>query len=171
MIEIKEATVSLEFEIIKNLASEILHEVYDPIIPSTHTDIFLQENLSVKAITNQTELKNFSYYLLNFHSKTVGFLGLQKLSNKIILNKLYVLASFRGNKIGKTALEFVTNLALKNNSTSIELIVNQKNNHSISIYKKNGFKIIESLVNSFPNGYTVEDYKMQKKLHHNQHSS
>ena len=168
MIEIKKATTNFEFEIIKNLAFEILHEVYAPIVPSEHTNIFLQSYLSVEAITHQIAFKKFNYYLLNYQSKSVGFLGIQKLSDKLILSKLYVLSSFRGKKIGKTALEFVFNFASENNINTIELVVNRKNDHSISIYKKNGFKIIESMVNSFPNGYTVKDYKMEKKVFNSQ---
>ena len=164
MIEIKKATTDLEFKIIENLAFEILHEVYDLIVPSEHTHCFLQEYLCQTAIKNQITHLRSIYYLLNFESKTVGFMGAQKQEQKLILSKLYILASFRGNKIGKTALKFVFKFAVKNNFTLIELIVNQQNHHSIGIYKKNGFKIIESMVNSFPNGYTVQDYKMEKKL-------
>lgn len=165
MIEIRKATTKGDFETIEALGFEILHEVYDSIVPSEHTDCFLQEYLSKTTIANQIAFDNFSYYLLNFDSKTVGFLGIQKQHSKLILSKLYVLASFRGNKIGITALTFASNFALKNNFISIELIVNRENHRSIGIYKKNGFKIIESMVNSFPNGYTVQDYKMEKKLH------
>ncbi len=41
MIEIKEANHRFEFKIIEKLATEILHEIYDPIIPPEHTDYFL----------------------------------------------------------------------------------------------------------------------------------
>lgn len=165
MINIKKASSNSEYKIIEDLGFEILHEVYDTIVPSVHTDYFLQEYLSETAIASQIAFKNFSYYLLNFDSKTVGFLGIQKQNKKLILSKLYVLESFRGNKIGKTALEFTIEYATKNKLTSIELIVNRQNQHSIGIYEKNGFKIIESMVNSFPNGYTVQDYKMERKSH------
>jgi ribosomal protein S18 acetylase RimI-like enzyme len=164
MIEIKKAENKTEFKIIEKLAIEILHEVYDPVIPVEHTDYFLAEFQSENAIENQIENENFSYYLLNFDTENVGYLGIQKLKGKLILSKLYILKSFRGRKIGKTALEFVNRFAAENGIEKIELTVNQQNQNTIDIYIKNGFKIIESIVNSFPSGHSVEDYKMEKIL-------
>ncbi|MEW7292823.1 GNAT family N-acetyltransferase [Aquimarina sp. 2304DJ70-9] len=162
MIEIKQVDNSTEFKIIEKLAAEILHEVYDPIIPAEHTDYFLMEFQSENAIRNQIENENFSYFLLNFDTRNVGYLGIQKLNEKLILSKLYILESFRGLKIGKTALEYVNRFATDNGIEKIELIVNQQNQNTIDIYLRNGFKIMESIVNSFPNGHSVEDYKMEK---------
>ncbi|WP_394751087.1 GNAT family N-acetyltransferase [Spongiimicrobium salis] len=162
MIEIKKADNTTEFKIIEKLATEILHEVYDPIIPVEHTAYFLTEFQSETAIGNQIENENFSYFLLNYDTKNVGYLGIQKLNNKLILSKLYILKSFRGLKIGKTALEYVNKFATKNGIKKIELIVNRQNQNTIDIYLKNEFKIVESIINSFPNGHSVEDYKMEK---------
>ncbi|TDQ27529.1 GNAT family N-acetyltransferase [Tenacibaculum caenipelagi] len=167
MIELKKVEKRTEFKSIEKLANEILHEVYDPIIPSEHTDYFLAKFQSEKAIENQITNENFVYYLLNFDGKSVGYLGIQILNNKLILSKLYILKSFRGLKIGKTALEFAHKFARKKRFDKIELIVNQKNKNTIDIYLKNGFKIVESIVNSFPNGHSVEDYKMEKLITEN----
>ncbi|GAA3624207.1 GNAT family N-acetyltransferase [Flavivirga jejuensis] len=164
MIEIKRADKKTEFKVIEKLANEILHEVYDPIIPAEHTDYFLMEFQSENAIEDQIKNENFSYFLLNFNTKNVGYLGIQKLNKKLILSKLYILESFRGLKIGKTALEYVNGFATDNGIEKIELIVNQQNQNTIDIYLKKGFKIVESIVNSFPNGHSVEDYKMEKVL-------
>lgn len=164
MIEIKKADKTTEFKIIEKLANEILHEVYDPIIPAEHTDYFLTEFQSVNAIENQIKNENFSYFLLNFDTKNVGYLGIQKLNKKLILSKIYILESFRGLKIGKATLEYVNGFATNNGIDRIELIVNQQNQNTIDIYLKKGFKIVESITNSFPNGHSVEDYKMEKIL-------
>lgn len=164
MIEIKKAENTTEFIIIEKLATEILHEVYDPIIPSEHTAYFLMEFQSKNAIENQIKNENFSYFLLNFNTENVGYLGVQKSNKILILSKLYILKSFRGLKIGKVALEYVDGFATDNGIEKIELIVNRKNQNTIDIYLKNGFKIVESIVNSFPNGHSVEDYKMEKLI-------
>lgn len=162
MIELLKATNSTEFKIIEELATEILHEVYDPIIPAEHTKYFLTKFQSENAIKNQIENENFSYFLLNYKTKNAGYLGIQKTGNKLILSKIYILKSFRGLKIGKMALKYVNRFATDNGIEKIELIVNQQNQNTIDIYLKNGFKIVESIVNSFPNGHSVNDYKMEK---------
>jgi ribosomal protein S18 acetylase RimI-like enzyme len=164
MIEIKKENNTNEYRIIEKLATEILHEVYDPIIPAEHTEYFLTEFQSENAIENQIENENFSYFLLNYDTKNVGYLGIQKLNKKLNLSKLYILESFCGLKIGKTALEYVNRFATENGIEKIELIVNRQNQNTIDIYLKNEFKIVESIINSFPNGHSVEDYKMEKIL-------
>ena len=81
MIEVDKANNTSEFKVIEKLAKEILHEVYDPIIPSEHTDYFLTEFQSENAIRNQIKNEYFSYFLLNFDSRNVGYLGIQKLNH------------------------------------------------------------------------------------------
>jgi hypothetical protein len=62
MIEIKKANNQTDFKIIEELAYEIMHEVYDPIIPAEHTDYFLTEFQSETVIENQITDKNLTYY-------------------------------------------------------------------------------------------------------------
>ncbi|GAA4274871.1 GNAT family N-acetyltransferase [Aquimarina gracilis] len=162
MIQIQKVNNTLEFETIEKLAFEILHEVYDPIIPSAHTEYFLKKFQSASVIKNQIKNEDFRYFLLNFNKLHVGYLGIQKNKEKLILSKLYIRKSFRGKKIGKVALEFVQQYTIENRFKKIELIVNQQNQDTINIYQKFGFKITESMVNSFPNGHFVRDYKMEK---------
>ena len=164
MIKIKKVTQEIEISIIEKLAGEILHEVYDSIIPPEHTDYFLERFQSVSAIKNQIENKNFNYYLLKYNNQNVGYLGIQQSTQILNLSKLYILKSYRGKKIGKIALEFVNEFALTNGMQRIELIVNRQNQNTIEIYQKKGFKVVESIVNSFPNGYNIEDYRMEKVL-------
>ncbi len=94
----------------------------------------------------------------------MGYLGIQRQDEKLILSKLYILKSFHGKKIGKSALEFVNRFAIENKFEKIELMVNRQNQNTVDIYLKNGFETTESIVNSFPNGHSVEDYKMKKIL-------
>lgn len=164
MIALKKADTETDFNTIEQLAKEVLHEVYDPIIPSDHTAFFLKEFQSASAIKHQIEQENYHYYLLNYADQNVGYLGIQNLHNKLNLSKLYILKSFRGLKIGKAALAFVHEFAIDNNIKKIDLIVNQANQNTIEIYQKIGFKITKSITHSFPNGHSVEDYQMEKTL-------
>jgi ribosomal protein S18 acetylase RimI-like enzyme len=164
IIKIKKATNSNEFKIIEKLATEIYHEVYDKVIPPEHTDYFLKSFQSENAISKQIKNENFSYFLLNIGNTTAGYFGLQKLDKKLILSKLYILKLFRGFNLGNKAIEHVTQLAVDHGFFKIVLVVNQQNQKAILFYKKNGFKIIESVKKSFPNGHSVEDYKMEKRI-------
>jgi hypothetical protein len=63
MIEIKIANNMTDFKIIEKLATEILHEVYDSIIPADHTDYFLTTFQSENAIGKQ--IKNESNEIIH----------------------------------------------------------------------------------------------------------
>ena len=161
MITLLKAEHKTDFRLIEKLAVEILHEVYDAIIPPEHTDYFISKYQTAKIIEDQIANKNFTYYLLNYNSETVGYLGTQQVDTKLILSKLYVLQSFRGKKIGKTAMEFVFEYSKEYKLERIELIANQQNKSAIEMYKKYGFEIVESMVNTFPSGHTIKDFRLE----------
>lgn len=164
MISIQKATTTGHYKTIELLAKEILHEVYDPIIPPEHTVYFLQKFQTVSAIQLQIIKENFQYYLLNFNDIPVGYIGFYIKENVLYLSKIYILESCRGNKIGKTGLQFVQKKAKELKVNKIELLVNQQNESTINIYKKYGFEIVTAVSNSFSNGFTVEDYIMEMKV-------
>lgn len=164
MTQILKASNDKDFQIIESLAKEILHEVYDPIIPVEHTTFFLEKFQTVNAIKQQIIDTGFEYYLLRFNNENIGYLGFH-IKNKIFfLNKIYLLKSSRGNNIGKTAMEFINQKAVTLKLNRIELLVNQQNENTIAFYKKNGFEITESVTNSFSDGFSVEDFIMKKTL-------
>lgn len=164
MIKILEARNSTQIKIIENLAKEIFHEVYDPIIPAEHTAYFLTEFQTENAIERQIKNEGFSYFLLSFDDECVGYIGIQELKTELILSKLYIRKSFRRLKIGKTALEYVQKFATDRAMKKIHLLVNRQNKNAINMYLIYGFEIVESVVNSFPSGHSIEDYKMEKRL-------
>jgi len=164
MIDIQKATTTSDYKTIELLAKEILHEVYDPIIPAEHTSFFLQKFQTTTAIQEQVEKENFQYHLLYFNTFPVGYIGFYTKKNVLYLSKIYLLKSSRGNKIGKTGLQFVQQKAKELKVNNIELLVNQQNESTINIYKKYGFEIVKAVSNSFSDGFTVEDYIMQKEI-------
>ena len=164
MIKIVKAHCSRDFKAIEKLAAEILPGVYDHIISAKQRAYFMNKFQTEKAIAHQVNFEKRTYYLLNYNNQNIGYLGLDINKNSLHLSKLYILEAFRGKKIGKTALNFIVELGNKQNSTNIELMVNVENSNSIKAYESFGFKIIEQVVNSFPNGFKVHDYKMEKKL-------
>lgn len=164
MIEIKPAKKDQDFKTIENLARIIFHEVYDPILPLAHTDYFLNAFQTAEAIKNQVNNDCYFYYLLCFDNISVGYLAIQKLKDTLILSKIYILKSYRGNKIGKAALDFASEFATNNRLHKIELTVNQQNHRTIEIYKSNGYTIREHKINTFDDGYSVNDYIMEKIL-------
>lgn len=163
MIQIKKALTSEDFQTIEQLAREIFPGVYAS-MPSSHVLFFIKSFQTEKAIAQQIATEDYQYFLLHLHQKVAGYLGVQLLENRLHLSKLYILSDYRGQKIGKAAMEFVDELAHANQCKIIDLYVNRHNEDTIKIYEKTGY-VIEALVpHTYDNGHVEEDYKMVKTL-------
>ena len=108
--------------------------------------------------------EHYQYFLLYFHQQVAGYLGIQLLENRLHLSKLYILSNYRGQKIGKAALELVDQLAHTNQCQTIDLYVNRHNEDTIKIYQKTGYTIEALVPHTYDNGHVEEDYKMVKAL-------
>lgn len=153
-----------DYQMIETLAREIMPEVYVPDIPLAHVNYYLDTFQTSEVIRRQIHQEHYVYFLLYFNEQAVGYLGVQLLKGVLLLSKLYILKEYRGNKIGKKALELTERMAKENLRRRIELYVNKNNEASINIYKKAGY-VIESLTtHTYDNGHTEEDYLMIKQL-------
>ncbi|TPN82915.1 GNAT family N-acetyltransferase [Aquimarina algicola] len=163
MIEIIPATTYSDFEIIEGLVRQILHKFYDPVIPKEHTKYFIEKYQTAKAIEQQ--VKNGSnYFLLKYESLNVGYLGLSKEPDFLLLDKLYLLEDYRGKKIGKKAIEFTDSFARKLIILKIKLIVHKENLETIEFYKRMGYRLLNIVPNHFETGQIIENYEMEKIL-------
>lgn len=162
MIEIKQATTLPDFQKIERLAREIMPEVYQDIVTPDHVAFFLDTFQTVGAIKAQIAEDHYQYYLLYLNNQVAGYLGVQVLSNRIHLSKVYILKNFRGKKLGKAALEFVDKTAQTQGVSSVDLFVNIGNTATIEIYKKAGYTIADTVTHKYDNGHAETDHKMVK---------
>lgn len=164
MTELKKAESRDDFQIIETLARQIMPEVYEGIVPQFHVTFFLDTFQTVAAIEQQVTKESYHYYLLCLNDEAGGYLGIQLKDDCVNLSKIYILPDFRGKKLGKMALDFVDKEAERTGINKIELIVNQKNEVTIGIYKKAGYVITESLTHTYDNGHSEYDYRMEKMI-------
>lgn len=163
MIRITSALLSTDFEIIEDLARKILHKFYDPVIPKEHTSYFINKYQTAKAIEAQVK-DGHLYYVLEYDGLNVGYLGIIRKSNTLLLDKLYILEAYRGKKIGKKAIEFTHKFAEKLELTKIELIVHKSNQKSIEFYKRMGYTSLGIVPNHFETGQLIENYQMVRNI-------
>ncbi|MCF7569399.1 GNAT family N-acetyltransferase [Sabulilitoribacter arenilitoris] len=164
MIEITPANKTSDFLLIEELANLIWREHYIPIVGKPQIDYMLDKFQSANAISKQIEEEGFEYYILTFNKTPVGYIGFKKEKEHLFLSKIYVLSKFRGKKIGKTAMEFITEKAKSYRLKAIRLGVNINNTNSIIAYEKLGFKKIFTFVTDIGNGFVMDDYIMEKKV-------
>ena len=163
MIKLVPASSSQQLQIIEKLANEIWNEHYTPIIGKAQVDYMLDKFQNVEAMSKQIE-NNYKYYLINYNNIDVGYLAFKIEKSDLFLSKIYLLNDLRGKGLGKKAMEFVSNQALKSKCKTITLTVNKYNSNSIKAYEKIGFITIEELVQDIGCGFVMDDYKMVKNL-------
>ncbi len=116
------------------------------------TDINLLNTLTDYKITINP-FSNIYEYVLN--NKIVGFIDYNLIYDCIELNYIYVKEEYRGKKIASLLLE-----QMIHENKNITLEVNVNNENAISLYKKYGFKIINTRKNYY-NG--IDGYLMERK--------
>lgn len=157
-----------EIKILCNIAAEVWHETYDPILPAGQTDYMVEKFQSVDAVTEQINTGGYHYYLFQdengVYGGFVGFVPGHKQADEMFLSKVYILSSQRGKGIMRQALDTVIAETKKRNMKRIWLTVNKDNTHAQDVYAHYGFQICESLVSDIGGGYVMDDYVMEYLL-------
>ena len=139
-----------------SLATGIVREHYDPIIGKAQNDYMLELFHSVDGIRRQLE-NGSHYFFVQAAGRNIGFLAFFPKGNRLYLSKLYLLKTERGKGYSRLMVDFVMSKAREASLNAVELNVN-KNNDSIRIYERLGFKVIRSEKNDIGSGYFMDDY-------------
>lgn len=141
-----------------NLASKIWHEYWPIILTDEQIDYMVEKFQSEKAIKQQITNENYTYYFIRENGENVGYFGISDKGDYLFLSKLYIYGSHRHKGLGSKAFEKIKQIA---NGKKIQLTVNKYNEHTISAYKKWGFKVTDSVVTDIGNGFVMDDYIME----------
>ncbi|GAA3590145.1 GNAT family N-acetyltransferase [Flavivirga amylovorans] len=163
MIEIIVADTTNSYLQIAKLADVIWREHYIPIVGKPQIDYMLEKYQSAIAIEGQVE-NGFEYFLMTYDEIPVGYISIKKEDESLFLSKIYVLNTYRGKKIGKTAMLFVEEKTKSYQLKNIRLTVNINNTNAIKAYEWLGFINVGPLVTDIGNGFVMDDYQMVKKI-------
>ena len=89
---------------------------------------------------NNTSTREFSKrleYIVD--NKTIGYLDYSLIYDRIEIDNIYVLEEYRNQKIATLLMEYLDNIAQRENSINITLEVRQSNYVAIHLYEKMGF--------------------------------
>jgi diamine N-acetyltransferase len=164
MISIRSAT-SKDFPVIQDIAYKTWPETYGQILGNTQLEYMLDKfyslaNLQANVAANQ------EFFIIEEDTIPLGFLGIEhQHDNELVtkIHKIYVLPNNQGKGIGKLSIDFVEDIAKKNNSEKLRLNVN-KFNKAINFYRKIGFEVNDEVVIAIGNDYVMDDYVMEKIL-------
>ena len=141
------------------LASEIWHEYWQDRLSPEQIEYMVDKFQSEKAITNQLENENYTYYFIKYDRQIVGYTGLLDKEDYLFLSKLYISKDYRSKGIGSKAFKEIKKIASQKYDRII-LTVNKYNTPTINTYNKWGFKTIDSVVTDIGSGFVMDDYIM-----------
>jgi GNAT superfamily N-acetyltransferase len=156
------ATSYKQTAIVESLAREIWTEHYTPIIGGDQVAYMLAHFQSQQAITDQIRA-GAQYFLIEENDEFIGYFAVEPKGKELLLSKIYVKHARRGKGYGRKAVHFVGKLARERHLARIVLTVN-KNNPSVNVYEKLGFKNTGALVQDIGGGFVMDDYKMEKNV-------
>lgn len=163
-LEILKVKTLEEIQGVCDLADEIWHEHFTPIIGIEQVEYMINKFQSFNAIKNQID-SGYEYYLFNYKGEFVGYTGMKKEDSSLFLSKLYIKKDYRGNKIAKEAMKFMVELCKAMSLDQICLTVNKNNYNTIAVYEKIGFIKTRMQKADIGNGFFMDDYIMEKAIY------
>ena len=115
--------------IVQQLAHKIWPDTFEKILSPEQIDYMLEIMYSKDSLEKQLQ-NNKIFLLVEDENRFVGFVSYELNCdnfNKTKIHKLYVLPETQGKGIGKQLIEFIADIALANQNTSLILTVNKYN--------------------------------------------
>jgi diamine N-acetyltransferase len=164
MISFKKAT-KVDIPQIQELAKKSWNSAYQNILSQDQIDYMLQQMYSEEEISNHLENPNYHYYLILKDKTAAGFIGFEfhYENSTTKLHRIYLLEDFKGQGLGKTAINFLKGKTSETSDNRIILNVN-KNNNAKQVYESQGFNIYKEAIFEIGNGYVMDDFLMELHL-------
>ena len=161
MISFKKAT-KVDIPQIQELAKKSWNSAYQNIISQDQIDYMLQQMYSEEEISSHLENPNYQYYLILKDETAAGFIGFEfhyeNATTK--LHRIYLLEDFKGQGLGKAAINFLKGKTSETTDNRIILNVN-KNNPAKQMYESQGFTTYKEDIFDIGNGYVMDDFLME----------
>lgn len=150
---------------VAELAETIWHEFFPVILSEEQIDYMVEKFQSYDAMKEQVANQDYCYLSVSDNDGMCGYIAVKpEKDSRFFLSKLYLRSDRRGKGIASEMLSRVFSEAEKAGKTSVYLTVNKYNDHAVSVYRKKGFEIIDSVVTDIGNGFVMDDYIMEYRL-------
>ena len=108
MVEIIVANNKSQFALIEQLGGIVWREHYTSIIGIDQVEYMLNKFQTAKVIETQVS-EGYQYYIISQDDRPAGYFAIRKDEDELFLSKLYVLQDFRGQGLGKIAMQYIEN--------------------------------------------------------------
>ncbi len=161
MFEIKKATLE-DIDIIRSLASVVFPHTYKEILSPEQLEYMMEWMYSVESLNKQMLEDGHIYYLAYRGNEPAGYLSIQSEGEHTFhLQKIYVLPSFQGMKLGKLLFEQAIKAIKELHPAPCQMRLNvNRHNKALTFYQKMGMIKVDE--GDFPigHGYYMNDYIM-----------
>jgi len=154
-IELAEQT---DIRSISNMAHIIWPEAYGEILSKDQIDFMLEKSYTIEGLAEGMVGGQF-FYILKEDGIGQGFVALKTLTDKLRIEKLYLMPNVQGKGFGKALIDFAIEKAKAKGKDILELNVN-RNNPAYHFYLKQGFQVTETVDIPYYD-YVLNDYVMQ----------
>jgi len=129
------------------ISRETFYETFHDQNTETDMNSFLNDSFCEAQLTKEFKTPDSQFYFARTNNHIAGYLKLNfgnaqtelQDDQAVEIERIYVLQSFQGTKIGKALFEKTLNIANEKNLNYIWLGVWEKNLKAIQFYTKNGF--------------------------------
>lgn len=151
---------------IAQLAGVIWRAHYPGIISPEQIEYMLARMYSLETLREEVCHKGIRFERLLLGEEFTGFAsyGPTEQAGVFKLHKLYLLPSAQGRGLGSQLLKHCENEAHKLGARRLTLAVNKRNTKAIAAYQRNGYTVMESVVNDFGGGFLTDDFVMGKNV-------
>ena len=161
MFTIRKATLE-DIDIIRSLASVVFPHTYKEILSPEQLEYMMDWMYSAESLKKQMTEDGHIYYLAYRDDEPAGYLSIQPEGEHTFhLQKIYVLPSFQGMKLGKQLFEQAIKAIKELHPAPCQMRLNvNRHNKALTFYQKMGMTKVDE--GDFPigHGYYMNDYIM-----------
>lgn len=161
MFKIRKATLE-DIEMINRLAWIVFPHTYKEILSPEQMEYMMDWMYSPENLYKQMTEDGHIYYLAFEGDEPAGYLSIQpECEHTYHLQKIYVLPSFQGKKLGKLLFEQAIKAIKELHPEPCQMRLNvNRQNKALTFYEKMGMKKVDEGDFHIGNGYYMNDYIM-----------
>lgn len=145
-IEIYKASIT-DLDALQKISRTTFLEAFSEDNTVENMNAYLEESFSTVRLKDELQDVHSEFYFAKYGNEAVGYIKLNfgpsmtelKEENAMEIERIYVLQTFQGEKVGQQLLDKALQIANKKNAAFVWLGVWEKNHRAIQFYKKNGF--------------------------------
>ena len=160
-LQLVRAVSPADIGIITRLATGIWRECYERSMENGQIAYMLGKFQSENAITMQI-LHGAIYKMAYYLGRPVGYYGIQREKDVMMLLNLYLEKPFRRKGIGREMVEDI--LSHCQEVEAVEVTVSKTNPSAVSVYGKMGFSLKEEKKEDIGAGYVLDQLVMRLEL-------